>query len=259
MLRFLLTFLTMSFIIGCSTENPLCTDNYCITGEVFSKDDLEQGQTFEVLPLDEVALLRALENPPPGKIIADNSPSYFDWLKSEFGSKEEKSILEQATSLKQGLILPPNTFALSYNLNILVGHRPDNGKVDIWRLDKNPPSRTTSTANILSHKDINIVIVKHGYNWIVEVIDETIVEPIAENKLENNLCKVGDILQPGDSCKDGTGDDFTVLENGSGKYLFVNAGEGINLFGNINGKVRNFSAEKQEDGSWKIKSVTPKE
>ena len=59
--RFLLTILVLSFAIGCSTENPLCTDNYCITGEIFSKDDLEADQPFEVLPIDESALIAAID------------------------------------------------------------------------------------------------------------------------------------------------------------------------------------------------------
>lgn len=98
-------------------------------------------------------------------------------------------------------------------------------------------------------------------NPVSEPTTEPVVaEPVVvEDEAENNFCKVGDVLQPGESCKDGTGDDFTVLENGSGRYLFITAGEGIQLFGNINGKPRNFSAEKKADGSWEIKSVTPKE
>ncbi len=96
------------------------------------------------------------------------------------------------------------------------------------------------------------------------VVEEPTIEPIAnpvveEPVVEINFCSVGDVLQPGESCLDGTGDAFTVLEDGFGQYLFFNVGKSINLFGNINGKVRTFSAEKQDDGTWKILSVTPKE
>ncbi|MCE2413369.1 T9SS type A sorting domain-containing protein [Candidatus Poribacteria bacterium] len=74
----------------------------------------------------------------------------------------------------------------------------------------------------------------------------------------SQICQVGDVLRPGESCTDpGTGDDFSVLANGSGRYLFFTAGTGINLRGNINGKQRNFVANKQNDGSWKIEAVTP--
>lgn len=103
-------------------------------------------------------------------------------------------------------------------------------------------------------------------NPIDEVPDET---PIVENppdeapeevpEVEDNFCQVGDILKPGESCLDGTGDTFRVLENGLGQYLFITAGGGIHLRGNINGKNRNFTADKQDDGTWRINSVTPKE
>ena len=78
------------------------------------------------------------------------------------------------------------------------------------------------------------------------------VSPVAEGR----VCQVGDVLSPGESCTDGTGDDFTVLGNGFGRYLFITAEGGINLQGNINGKQRNFIAEKRADGNWEIKSVT---
>ena len=108
-------------------------------------------------------------------------------------------------------------------------------------------------------------IVEPTLQPIVEPIVEPVEEPIIpavnqdEQQAENNLCKVGDILKVGESCLDGTGDEFTVLENGSGRYLFITAGKGIRLLGNINGKVRNFVAEKQPDNNWKILSVTPEE
>ena len=92
------------------------------------------------------------------------------------------------------------------------------------------------------------------------VVEEPTIEPIANPVVEepvvvNNFCSVGDVLQPGESCLDGTGDAFTVLEDGFGQYLFLKAGKSINFFGPGN----TFSAEKQDDGTWKILSVTPKE
>ena len=87
--------------------------------------------------------------------------------------------------------------------------------------------------------------------------------PVTFNLTVTNFCKVGDVLQPGDSCQDGTGDEFTVLENGSGRYLgdrvLFLAGNGINMFVTINGKRYSFSAAKKADGSWEIESVTLKE
>jgi len=84
--------------------------------------------------------------------------------------------------------------------------------------------------------------------------DPTPAQPPAET---SNVCRVGAVLSPGQSCIDpGTEDTFSVLANGSGRYLFITAGTRINLRGNINGKQRNFVAEKRADGKWEIKSIT---
>ena len=47
---FSLIVIAVVFTLGCSTENPLCTDNYCIKGEIFLKTDLEEDETFDELP-----------------------------------------------------------------------------------------------------------------------------------------------------------------------------------------------------------------
>ena len=97
----------------------------------------------------------------------------------------------------------------------------------------------------------------HQYNGkILEVLKpEGMDLPV----VKINFCQIGDVLQPGERCLDGTGDVFEVLEDGHGQYLFFNVGGDINLFGNINGILRNFSAEKQDNGTYLIKAVTPKE
>ncbi len=68
------------------------------------------------------------------------------------------------------------------------------------------------------------------------------------------ICAVGDVLSPGQSCTDpGSGEVFSVSQDGRGHFLFITAGTGINLrAGNVN-----FSASKRGDGSWKINAVTP--
>ena len=72
---------------------------------------------------------------------------------------------------------------------------------------------------------------------------------------------MGDVLSPGESCTDpGTGNVFSVLENGRGRYVHlgaIEAGTGITMKGNINGKQHNFVASKRADGKWEIESVSP--
>lgn len=43
----LATFLMLT--IGCETENPICTNNYCVTGEIFSREELG-GRDFQEAP-----------------------------------------------------------------------------------------------------------------------------------------------------------------------------------------------------------------
>ena len=87
--------------------------------------------------------------------------------------------------------------------------------------------------------------------------DPTPAQEPAEQDEQSKVCQVGDVLSPGESCTDpGTGDEFSVLANGFGRYLFMTAGTGISLTGTINGKQRNFVADKRADGKWEIKSVT---
>ncbi|MXV73464.1 hypothetical protein F4Z99_04195 [Candidatus Poribacteria bacterium] len=50
MFRFLcLTTLICFCILGCETQNPICTDNYCVTGEIFPKTELD-GRAFDEMP-----------------------------------------------------------------------------------------------------------------------------------------------------------------------------------------------------------------
>ena len=45
-----LIFVLVMAIVGCETTNPLCTENYCIEGEIYLKSDLEADATFDTLP-----------------------------------------------------------------------------------------------------------------------------------------------------------------------------------------------------------------
>ena len=71
------------------------------------------------------------------------------------------------------------------------------------------------------------------------------------------VCSVGDVLSPGESCTyPGTNVEFSVLNNGSGRFLFFTAGTGINARNiTINGVRYNFAASKQADGTWLIEAA----
>ena len=71
-----------------------------------------------------------------------------------------------------------------------------------------------------------------------------------------DVCQVGDVLSPGESCTyPGTDIEFSVLDNGSGRFLFFTAGTGINARNiTINGVKYNFAASKRADGKWEIEA-----
>lgn len=64
MFRFLcLTTLICLCILGCETQNPICTDNYCVTGEIFPKTELD-GRAFDEMPAttNEAEILALFES-----------------------------------------------------------------------------------------------------------------------------------------------------------------------------------------------------
>ena len=71
------------------------------------------------------------------------------------------------------------------------------------------------------------------------------------------VCHVGLIVMPGESCTyPGTSTEFSVDSSGSGSFLFVTAGTGINLRNTtINGVTYTFEASKQGDGTWVIEAA----
>ena len=56
---------TLILTIGCHTENPLCTDNYCVSGEIFLRSQLLEGEEFSEIDVAESQLLAAFANATP--------------------------------------------------------------------------------------------------------------------------------------------------------------------------------------------------
>jgi len=92
----------------------------------------------------------------------------------------------------------------------------------------------------------------------IENISDEQITP-SDNKIP--ICKVGDILMPGQSCMDSSTDGiFTVLENGNGKYtsasgILFEATDILDTEGStFNGIEYSFRAGRLTDGTWKILS-----
>lgn len=63
MTLFILYLFTTS--LGCGTENPICSDNYCVTGEIFPKSELDPDTTYDEVRIDEATFLSMLANTQP--------------------------------------------------------------------------------------------------------------------------------------------------------------------------------------------------
>ena len=51
-------FALMIFTFGCNTENPLCTDNYCVEGEIYPRSELVGD--FSLLAVDDSVIFATL-------------------------------------------------------------------------------------------------------------------------------------------------------------------------------------------------------
>jgi hypothetical protein len=55
----------ITILLGCSTENPLCSDNYCVSGEIFLRSQLLEGEDFSEVNVAESNLIAAFANATP--------------------------------------------------------------------------------------------------------------------------------------------------------------------------------------------------
>ena len=71
------------------------------------------------------------------------------------------------------------------------------------------------------------------------------------------VCQVGDVLAPGESCTyPGTDTEFSVLNDGRGQFGFFTSGNGLNINNTvINGQSYTLVAQKLTSGSWEIEEI----
>ena len=62
-------------LLGCSTENPLCSDNFCVEGQIFPKDHLIFDEEYSEVAVDEVVLLNIVATARPPIPALTNTPS----------------------------------------------------------------------------------------------------------------------------------------------------------------------------------------
>ena len=65
--------------LGCSTENPLCTDNYCVEGEIYARSELADDAAFSKLAIDDSVILATLvSTPTPVETAPDDAKTTDD-------------------------------------------------------------------------------------------------------------------------------------------------------------------------------------
>ena len=60
LLAFSLFVITAVFTLGCNAENPVCTTNFCAVGEIFPRSELEEGQAFSEVDIDDSVIFAIL-------------------------------------------------------------------------------------------------------------------------------------------------------------------------------------------------------
>ena len=56
------------FSIGCHTENPICSDNYCVSGEIFLRSQLLEGEEYSEIDIVESDLIASFAGATPRPI-----------------------------------------------------------------------------------------------------------------------------------------------------------------------------------------------
>ena len=96
-------FILLLSLFGCNTENPLCTTNYCVEGEVFAKSDLEAGASYDDLPasVSEQSLIDLFSIQTPGDFESVTVTGTLDW---NFTSEDWQYREGRVTYLKKVLL-----------------------------------------------------------------------------------------------------------------------------------------------------------
>lgn len=70
--------ISLAFSIGCSTENPLCTDSYCIEGNAYPRSDLRSDEEVSELAIHSPFLYETIEDSIPDPPALDTPSTVAD-------------------------------------------------------------------------------------------------------------------------------------------------------------------------------------
>ena len=127
----------------------------------------------------------------------------------------------------------------------------------------------TKSALDYETKSTYTVTVTVSDGSLTDTITVTInVTNVAETQTRTEVCQVGDILAPGESCTyPGTDATFSVLDNGQAQWNIpdlppllqwinqTSIGGSLSISATVNGDTYHFVAEELSSGSWEIKEI----
>ena len=121
-------FALLIFTIGCSTENPLCSDNYCVSGEIFLRSELLEGEEFSEVNVVESSLIAAFANATPVTPVETTPAPEPETTPDETAPVASSTLSDIVTDVAAG-----NTTYLNQTVTITgyVAHKGDGGAMVI--------------------------------------------------------------------------------------------------------------------------------
>ena len=181
-------------------------------------------------------------------VAANTAPMFTD------GTSTTRSIAENTAA---GVSIGTAITATDTNNDILT-YTLNGTDANAFNIERTTGQLRTRAALDYETKRSYTVTVTVSDGSLTDTITATInVSDIAETPANTGVCEVGDILSPGESCTyPGTDAEFSVLNNGSGQFLFFTSGNSLNIENTaINGVSYTLVANKLASGSWEIEEI----
>ena len=154
-------------------------------------------------------------------VAANTAPMFTD------GTSTTRSIAENTAA---GVSIGTAITATDTNNDILT-YTLSGTDANAFNIERTTGQLKTSAPLDYETKRSYTVTVTVSDGSLTDTITATInVSDIAETPANTGVCEVGDILSPGESCTyPGTDAEFSVLNNGSGQFLFFTSGNSLNI------------------------------
>ena len=127
-----------------------------------------------------------------------------------------------------------------------------------FEIDATTGQLKTKAALDYETKTTYTVTITASDGSLTDTITVTInITDVNELATTTAICKVGEVLKPGESCTyPGTDETFSVNNNGIGQFLFFTAGNNLNIKDTtLNGVSYTLVAKKLDSGSWEIEEI----